>query len=515
MPSALRVLLVEDQESDAALLLRELDRIGYEVTCRRVDTLEAMAAALAEPCDLVISDYSLPGFSAHDALALCRDRGADVPFIIVSGTIEEEEAVESLRQGAQDFVTKGRLARLGPAIARSLREHEERRARRAAEARLQRAEKLEAIGQLAGGVAHDFNNLLGVIQGCGELMTRDLAGDARQKRRLDQILRAASQGASLTRRLLALSRQQALEARPMDVNAVVSDMEGMLRRLISEDIQITTVLTSGLHRVKADRAQIEQVLMNLAVNARDAMSGGGRLIIETANVELDDSYVASHPDARPGHHAMLAVSDTGHGMDSGTLSHVFEPFFTTKEPGRGTGLGLATVYGIVRQSGGHLAVYSEPGRGATFKVYLPRTDEADAPTTDQPALEPPRRGSETVLLVEDEATLRTVIREQLEEGGYTVIDGPSPEEALSAAACHPGPIHLMVTDLVMPRFNGREAATRVSTARPGIKVLYMSGYASTAAGLLGPLPSPHWFLQKPFSLDTLFRKVREVLDSPR
>jgi signal transduction histidine kinase len=516
MRRTLRLLLLEDQENDALLLLRELERVGYDVTWERVQSRDAMLAALTQQqWDTIISDFAMPEFSARDALALCHDRGVELPFIIVSGTIDEETAVESLRLGADDFITKGRLARLGPAIARGLRDFEERQARRTAETRLRQAQKMEAIGQLAGGVAHDFNNLLGVIQGYGELLMKGLTRDDPRRSRLEQILQAASRGASLTRQLLAFSRQQPLEARPVDLNSVVTGMEPMLRRLISEDIQIVTVHDERLHRVRVDPTQIEQVLMNLAINARDAMSGGGgRLIIETSNVELGEAYVRSHPDVKPGPYAMLAVSDTGHGMDAETLSHVFEPFFTTKEPGRGTGLGLATVYGIVRQSGGHVAVYSEPGRGTTFKVYLPRTEEvgtvASAPVVPDVA----RTGSETVALVEDEPSLRAVIHDLLREGGYTVIDGPSPEASLAAAEAHSGPIHLLLTDLVMPRMSGREAATRIRTARPGVKVLYMSGYADAAAVHQGSLPEPHAFLQKPFSLGALLRKVREVLDLP-
>jgi two-component system, cell cycle sensor histidine kinase and response regulator CckA len=510
----LRLLLCEDQENDAVLLLSELERLGYTVEFTRVDTGPAMAAALAEPWDLIISDFAMPQFGAYAALALCREKGVDVPFIIVSGTIEEEEAVEAMRLGADDFITKGRLARLGPAIVRSRREYEERLARRAAEARLRQAQKMEAIGQLAGGVAHDFNNLLGVIQGYGELMVKELATHERHGRRLEQILRAADRGAALTRQLLALSRHRPFETRPIDLNAVVTELDPMLRRLISEDIQITTVLEDGLHRVKADPNQMEQVLMNLAINARDAMATGGRLTIETRNVDLDAHYVLAHPDARPGPHACLAVEDTGHGIDPETLARVFEPFFTTKEPGKGTGLGLATVYGIVRQNGGHVSLESAVGKGTRLTVYLPSTAEAQPAAAAEPGPEPRRQGSETVLLVEDDPALRLVIREALQVEGYTVVDGDDPAAALAAAAAHPQPIHLMITDLVMPHLTGREAAERVRAARPAIKVIYMSGYSSALPEPLGGLPDGSAFLQKPFSLDALLRKLREALDAP-
>jgi signal transduction histidine kinase len=513
MGKALRLLLLEDQENDALLLLFELERIGYEVAWERVQTGDAMLSALARrQWDTIISDFAMPQFSARDALNLCREHGIEIPLIIVSGTIDEETAVDSLRLGAEDFITKGRLARLGPAIERGLRDYEERKARRTAETRLRQAQKMEAVGQLAGGVAHDFNNLLGVIQGYGELLLKSLAPDDARRGRLEEILRAASRGASLTRQLLTFSRQQPLEAKPLDLNAVASGMEPLLRRLISENIHIVTVYDDRLHRVLADPTQVEQVLMNLAINARDAMTGFGRLTIETTNVEVDQTFALSHPDMKPGQYAMLAVSDTGHGMDAETLSHVFEPFFTTKERGKGTGLGLATVYGIVTQSGGQVAVYSEPGRGTTIKVYLPRTDQVDAISAVPVAAEVARKGGETVVLVEDEASLRAVIRDLLREGGYEVIDGPTPEATLAAAEAHAGPIHLLLTDLVMPRMSGRDAAARMAAIRPGVKVLYMSGYADAAAAHNGDLPVPHAFLQKPFSLDVLLRRVREVLD---
>ena len=507
---------MEDREDDAVLVVRELERIGRPLAWERVDSPGAMRAALErERWDVIISDFVMPGFGAIAALALSREHDPDVPFLIVSGTIEEETAVEALRLGADDFITKGRLARLGPAVLRSLRDSEARQARRTAEQRLRQAQKMELVGQLAGGVAHDFNNLLGVIHGYGELLRKGLADDEGSQRRLDHILEAAQRGAALTRQLLAFGRRQPLETRVVGLNALVSGMEPMFRRLISEDIEIVTVLDEGLYTVLADPTQLEQVLLNLAVNARDAMEPGGRLTIETANVALDAAYAATHPDVTPGDYAVLAVSDTGHGIDRDTLGHVFEPFFTTKEPGKGTGLGLATVYGIIRQSGGHVAVYSEPGRGTSFKVYLPRAHHSEGERAASPV--PPvgtLRGGETVALVEDEPALRQVIHDLLAEGGYAVIDGPSPAEALEAAEAHPGPIHLLLTDVVMPGLSGPEVAARLERTRPGIRVIFMSGYANAAADHNGQLPPNRAFLPKPFSFESLLRKVREVLDDP-
>jgi two-component system, cell cycle sensor histidine kinase and response regulator CckA len=509
----LRLLLIEDQENDSILLLRELDRLGYDVESVRVDTPDAVEEALGREWDLIISDYNLPQFDALDALEMCRARGIDMPFIIVSGSISEEEAVESMRRGAHDFITKARLARLGPAIERGRREYEARSAHRAAEARLRQAQKMEAVGQLAGGVAHDFNNLLAVIQGYGELLMKRLPEGDPNARRLEQILLAAGRGADLTRQLLAFSRQQPLQARTLDLNAIVAAIEPLLRRLVTEEIALVTVLDPALHRVKADPTQIDQVLMNLVINARDAMDAGGRLTIETANVELDAAYELAHPDAKAGAYAMLAVSDVGHGMSEETLARAFEPFFTTKEPGQGTGLGLATVYGIVRQSGGHVAVYSEPGHGATFKVYLPRTDQPAAVAAPAvPAAQ--MRGSETVVVIEDEPALRSAVHDMLQEGGYTVVDGETPEASLDAAAAHQGPVHLVLSDLVMPRISGADAVAYVRRRHPRARALYMSGYANAAAGHHSGLPEGHAFLQKPFSLEVLLRKVREVLDAP-
>ncbi len=515
MAKPLRLLLIEDSENDAVLLVRELERLGYEVDWQRCETREGMTAALkTRKWDLSVSDFRMPTFSATEALAVCREEGVELPFIIVSGTVGEEEAVECLKLGAHDFVVKGRLARLGPAIERCLREFEERRAHRATEARLRQAQKMEAIGQLAGGVAHDFNNLLGVIQGYGDLLLKDQTGDERHRRRLEQILKATAKGAALTRQLLAFSRQQPLDPRPVDLNAVVAELDPMLRRLIPENIHIVTSLAKELHRVKVDPAQMEQVVMNLAINARDAMSQGGRLVVETGNVELDEAYARTHPEVAAGPYVMLAVSDTGHGMDAETLSHVFEPFFTTKAPGKGTGLGLAMVYGIVRQSGGHIVVYSEAGRGTAFKVYLPRTESSGVePSTPAPRAAA-RRGTETGAVLEDQEALRQVIHELLVESGYTVIDAPTAEAALKAAEAHAGPIHLLITDLIMPRLSGREAAVRLQALRPNVKVLYMSGYTGTAAEHHGPLEARHAFIHKPFGLDALLRKVREVLDVP-
>jgi PAS domain S-box-containing protein len=383
--------------------------------------------------------------------------------------------------------------------------------RKRTEDTLRQAQKMEAVGRLAGGVAHDFNNLLGVITGYGEMLLKEFADDDPLHPRITQILRAARRAADLTRQLLAFSRQQVLQPKVLNLNVVVSDMDTMLRRLIGEDIELATRLEPGLGSVMADASQIEQVIMNLAVNARDAMPDGGQLTIETQNVDVEAVQVASHPGGKPGRYVMLAVSDTGAGMDAATQSRIFEPFFTTRELGKGTGLGLSTVYGIVKQSDGYVWVYSEVGVGTSFKVYLPRIDEA-APILSRESSEPLGRGSETVLLVEDEAGLREMLREILEDNGYTALVARDGAEALQIADAHAEPIHLMITDVIMPGMTGPSAAEQVVTTRPELKVLYMSGYSDDAVvrhGMLGPGSA---FLSKPFALQAFLNKVRELLD---
>jgi two-component system cell cycle sensor histidine kinase/response regulator CckA len=385
--------------------------------------------------------------------------------------------------------------------------------RKELEQQLRQGQKMEAIGRLAGGVAHDFNNLLGVIIGCGEAVSKRLAGNDSLRAKLAEVLKAAHRGADLTRQLLAFSRRQVLQPKAVDLNDVVSDMEAMLRRLIGEDVVLTTLLASELGSVWADPGQIGQIIMNLAVNARDAMPAGGRLTIETANVDLDAAFVARHPPSRAGRCVMLVVSDTGRGMDEETRAHLFEPFFTTQEAGKGTGLGLSTVYGIVKQSEGYIWVDSEPRLGTSFRIYLPRIDApAEAPAASEEAGSPPRGAGETVLLVEDEASLRDSVRDTLTDDGYTVLAAHDGAEGIRIAGEHAGPIHLMVTDVIMPGMSGREAALQVARGRPQMKVLYVSGYTDEAVSRHGDFGHGTAFLSKPFTSRTLLRKCRELLD---
>ena len=380
------------------------------------------------------------------------------------------------------------------------------------EAQLLQAQKMEAVGRLAGGVAHDFNNLLGVITGYAELLDRRLEPAHPGHRQLQEISKAAERAARLTRQLLAFSRKQVLQPEILDLGEVVQEVEKMLARLLGEDIQLITRLPPGLGSVRADRGQLEQVIVNLAVNARDAMPEGGELFLETANVTLDEAYARLHPDVTPGPHVMLAVRDAGQGMDAETQAHIFEPFFTTKPEGKGTGLGLATVFGIVKQSGGHIAVHSEPGVGTTLKLYLPRVDARPLRAQAGQALAQRPGGNETILLVEDAEALRDLLHEILTEAGYRVIDAADAEQALHAVGSGQDPVDLVVTDVVMPRMSGSELVRRLSELRPGLRVIYMSGYTSERIGRDGVLEPGTHFIQKPFNSDDVLRKVRQVLD---
>jgi two-component system, cell cycle sensor histidine kinase and response regulator CckA len=382
------------------------------------------------------------------------------------------------------------------------------------EEQLHQAQKMEAVGRLAGGVAHDFNNLLTAILGSAELVLESLKANAAEREEVEEIRKAAVRAADLTRQLLAFSRQQVISPAVLNPNEVVANMDKLLRRLLGEDVELRATLARDLGTVKADPSQMEQVIVNLAVNARDAMPNGGQLTIETHNVELDEAYVRGHISAQPGRYVMFSVSDTGIGMDAATQARIFEPFFTTKEKGKGTGLGLATVYGIVKQSGGWIWVYSEVGHGTSFKVYLPRVTEAAAPAAQNSTPPISVRGSQTILLVEDEELVRHLVQKVLKANGYTVLVAASGADAERVAGEHEGSIHLLMTDVVLPGINGRQVAERLTVERPGIKVLYLSGYTDDAIVRHGVLEAGVAFLQKPFTPMVLARKVREVLDSP-
>ncbi len=377
---------------------------------------------------------------------------------------------------------------------------------------LRQSQKMEAIGQLAGGVAHDFNNLLTVILSCGELAREQIPADAPVAEDLAEIVRAAGQAASLTRQLLAFSRKQRVKPEVIDLRELVAGSEGMFRRLVGEDVDLDTRATGEIGRVRVDRSHFEQVLLNLVVNARDAMPGGGRLTVELDRAELDEQYVRGHIGAKPGSYVVLSVTDTGSGMDEETQLRIFEPFFTTKPLGMGTGLGLSTVFGIVKQAEGDVRVYSAIGKGTTIRIYLPEVDASEPVTTASPRPPPARGAGEHVLLVEDDPSVRAVARRALRNGGYRLIEAASPAEALAVAADPAVEISLLLTDVVMPGMNGRELAERVQAGRPGIRVLYVSGYSGGAMAHQGIVPDGASYLQKPFTPDALLREVRATLD---
>jgi PAS domain S-box-containing protein len=639
-PGSLHVLLVEDRDVDAELVQRELQRAEIECRTRRVDTEKDFRRELRDFApDVVLADYSIPGFGGMPALEILRREAPLVPLIVVTGSIDEETAAACIKAGAADYVLKTHLVRLGPAVRSALEMRNSRAERAAAEAALRtneqrfralvehswdaialfgpdgailygspattrilgydlsefvgrnalemihdddrdtvvgrlteamanpggrvdvaarvrhkdgswrylegvltnllddpsvgaivnnyrdaterrsleqqviQAQKMEAVGRLAGGVAHDFNNILTAIGGYTDLLLADLPLDDPRREDVDEIHRAADRAAALTQQLLAFSRRQVLQPKVIDLNALVSNVEKLLRRLLGEDVLLATALAGDVGRVRADPGQLEQVIVNLAVNARDAMPTGGRLTIETSNVDLDAAYAAEHRSVVPGPYVVIAVSDTGTGMSADVQSHMFEPFFTTKEVGKGTGLGLATAYGIVKQSGGSIWVYSELGHGTTIKVYLPRVDEPAEPLgSSAPVDATSLRGTETILLVEDEPSVRAVARQILARQGYVILEAPDGQTALAMVDGGGPSVDLVLTDVVMPGMSGRGLADQLATRCPGLRVLFMSGYTDDAIVRHGMLEPGLAYLQKPFRPDALVRKVREVLN---
>ncbi len=382
------------------------------------------------------------------------------------------------------------------------------------EGQLRQAQKMEAVGRLAGGVAHDFNNLLTIINGYSQLLLERSGASDPRTAQLQEIRNAGERAASMTRQLLAFSRKQVIEPRTVDLNSLLANLEKMLRRLIGEDIELRTVPGQHLGCIRADPGQIEQVILNLTVNARDAMPAGGKLTLETANTELDETYTRAYPDVVAGRFVMLAVSDNGCGISTATLPHVFEPFCTTKGAGKGTGLGLSTVYGIVKQARGHVSVYSEVGHGTTFKVYFPRLDQSAEEVPEQKGLPTSVSGTETILVAEDEPAVRSLVGDSLQAQGYTVLLADSPAEAVTLANRHSGPIHLLLTDVIMPGLSGSELANHLRFERPEMKVLFMSGYTGEAIAHHGVVNEGVAFLSKPFTCDALLGKVRAVLNEP-
>ncbi|MEK7474542.1 MAG: response regulator [Candidatus Coatesbacteria bacterium] len=520
----MRVLLVDGIEQDARIIgdmLTSPAGSPFEVVwaAGQADALSHIRTAEAPDAkrwDVVL--LNLPRFdgSGADHLRSLVTAAPNVPVVLLTEHEDVPGGVRAFELGAQECLPR---AHVSPAmLARTLRYACERaksiEALARSEEQLILVQKLEAVGRLAGGIAHDFNNIMTTVIGYSELLLHRLPPEDPARKTIAEIHKAGQRATGLTQQLLAFSRRQMLQPKVLDLNAELGEIEELLRRTLGEDVEIRLHLAAGLGRLKVDPGRLHQVLLNLVVNARDAMPGGGTLTIETANVYLDEDYARRHVGVSIGPYVRLTVSDTGTGMDAGTLSHMFEPFFTTKEKGKGTGLGLSTVYGIVKQSGGNIWAYSEPGHGTTFKVYLPLVTEAGEPVAAALPPLPARGGTETILLVEDEQGVRDLAREVLAGLGYRVITGRDGEHALELAGAHADPIDLLLTDVVMPRMNGRILGERLEILRPGLRILYMSGYTEDAIIQHGLLVSGIAFLEKPFSPTGLAAKVREVLDAP-
>jgi signal transduction histidine kinase len=515
MQSELRILHLEDDPNDAALIQSTLKAEGYACTTTRVETQEDFEEALElGNIDLILSDYSLPAFDGLSAAEIAHETCPDVPLIFVSGTLGEERAIDSLKSGATDYVLKERLARLVPAVRRALQEVAERADRKQLEVRFIEAQKMDVIGQLAGGVAHDFNNVLAVIMGYGDLITSDLPADSPLRKYTEEIRLASVRASGLTRQLLVFSRKQTVQPVALDLNKAVNEMNQMLLRLIDENIELTIVPEKQIGCVRADSGYVGQVLMNLVVNGRDAMPNGGKLTVAITNVTVDEYHPHKCQGVIPGDYVVLSVNDTGSGMTDEVKAHLFEAFFTTKPLGKGTGLGMATCQTIVQQSGGHIAFDSEIGQGTTFHIYFPRVAESMdvVPIVTQDG--PLQRGTETVLLVEDDQSVRHLARRVLEVQGYEVLTASNGADGLRVARGQKElPIHLVVTDVIMPRMDGKMMSEWLQSTYPDLKILFTSGYTDDAIarhGIDGPGIA---FLPKPYTPAGLVRKVREMLDS--
>ena len=521
MTAPLRVLHLEDDPVDADLILSTLNEAGLFCSSHRVDSRDDFLKALkAGDIDLILADYSIPGFDGMTALGLARQQASAIPFLFVSATIGEDLAIEAMHHGATDYVLKQRLGRLVPSVQRALREREDRRERRRIEEALtqsekqfRQAQKMEAVGRLAGGIAHDFNNLLTVIMGYSHVLAAALGPHHPLYEKIEETQKAGERAAMLVRQLLAFSRQQPLEPKVLSLNAVVKNLELMLQRLIGSDIEVMLTLDPSDSHVCADQAQLEQVVMNLVVNARDAMPSGGTLMIETAHTELVTSPPYHAKPLPPGTYVRLSVKDSGIGMDRETQSHMFEPFFTTKEQGKGSGLGLSTVFGIVTQLGGGIGVTSEVGHGTRFDLFFPRVsgETGKEPLELRPSSS--AEGTESILLVEDDPGVRILVRDELRKLGYRVVEAPNGVEACLLVSQEMDRVDMLLTDIVMPGMGGRELAQHLSVIKPGLRILFMSGYTDDI-GIFSGLPrETTGFLQKPFTPEKLAQTVRRILDT--
>jgi signal transduction histidine kinase len=521
------VLIVDDNDAARRLLVDVLAAENYDLHLAG-DGWEALELAAALRPDVILLDVMMPGM---DGFEVCRRLRADAalaeaPVLIITALDDRESRLKGLDAGADDFISKpvdrlelrarvrtitrlNRYRKLRDDHKRMLRETEEREK---LQTQFAQAQKMESVGRLAGGVAHDFNNMLGAILGYTELAMEKVDPAQPLFAYLQEVRKAAERSADLTRQLLAFARKQTVAPKVLDLNETVSGMLKMLQRLIGEDIELAWLPGKDLGSVNVDPSQIDQILANLCVNARDAIAGVGKVTIETGAAAFDEAYCAAHAGFVPGDYVLLAVSDNGCGMDQETLGHLFEPFFTTKEPGKGTGLGLAMVYGAVKQNNGFINVYSEPGQGTTFKIYLPRHEAKAQAQADAAAAHPARGGHETLLLVEDDPALLSMTTMMLGRMGYAVIGAKTPGEAIRLAHEHAGDISLLLTDVVMPEMNGRDLAANILSLYPGMKRLFMSGYTASVIAHHGVLDQGVNFIQKPFSITDLAAKVREALD---
>jgi two-component system, cell cycle sensor histidine kinase and response regulator CckA len=510
----IRVLMVEDRASDAELILRELRRSGFEPESHRVDNEAAFVALLDPSLDIILADYSLPQFDGLEALRCLQERPAlDIPFIIVTGSLGDERAAQCIKRGVCDYLLKDRLERLGLAVSNALDERRLRTERKLVDEQLRQAQKMEAIGQLAGGIAHDFNNMLTVINGHVGLLLEDSTLSPFTQESLKQVYMAGERAASLTRQLLFFSRKRPIERQSFDLNVVVEEVAALLRRLIGEQITLGLDLTPGVIAIEADVSMIEQILMNLVVNARDAMPAG-RITVGSQSVHLTADDVRGKSAARPGSFACLWVQDTGCGIAPELMPRIFEPFFTTKEVGKGTGLGLATIFGIVQQHHGWVDVVSEVGVGTTFKVFLPIAGPEAQPAAKPDGVEAGVTGGrETILIVEDEATVREFTVAVLKPYGYRVLQARSGVEALEVWQRHSSRIDLLVTVLVMPDdISGPELAAKLQCEKPGLSVIFTSGYSEEMMGQVFGSRKIVRFVHKPYQPRVLARAVREILD---
>jgi len=511
-----RILCLEDSPSDRELLAALLEEEGIPCGFVFAATQKEFESALEQqPYDLIISDFTLPAYDGMSALALAQKTNSDIPFIFVSGTIGEERAIESLKNGATDYVLKDRRDRLVSSVQRALREGRDRAERKKLEEQLRQAQKMEAIGQLAGGVAHDFNNLLAVIQGNAELALLHLDNqDPKTAEFLNQITEASVRAANLTRQLLAFGRKHTMRLENLNLNDLIANLTKMLNRIIGEDIRLKCDY-DGRPFVRADAGMLEQVILNLVVNSRDAMPQGGQLRLSTEIVTMEETNFQPYPETRDGHFICLKVSDTGTGIAPENIPHIFEPFFTTKAIGKGTGLGLATAYGIVNQHKGWMNVSSQLGVGTTFEIFLPVIPSPTNGTISAAPKATPRRGSETIFLVEDDDAVRQMTRQTLETFGYHVIEAGSGRQALEVWQHNHAAVDLLLTDIVMPDgINGRRLAELLQMQTPELKAIFVSGYSLNVISKDTDFftKNENSFLQKPYSPQTLVGAVRRCLD---